>query len=137
MDGATFKEADVMAKRRVMVVEDEPIIREFVCELLSAEGYEIEDYESADEAFGCLKDHADKIDLLITDIRMPGELDGADLTNLVLDQWPSIRVIVMSGHETPETAGIASRVAFLPKPWSIGQLIDSVQDVTAFQPVAH
>ncbi|MFF7706624.1 response regulator [Pseudomonas sp. NPDC007930] len=140
MAGAIFKETELLGgiheARRVLVVEDEPIIREFVCELLAGEGYEAEACENADLAMASLLDHADRFNLMITDIRMPGSIDGAELTNRVLSQWPNIPVIVMSGHETPETAGIANQVAFLPKPWSIGQLIDSVNKVTC-EPARH
>lgn len=135
MHGAIFRESEsrgpLQPRGKALVVEDEPIIREFVCELLVGEGFETEACETADQALDCLTDHGNQFQLLITDIRMPGTLDGAELTNRVLSQWPTIPVIVMSGHETPETAGIADQVEFLPKPWSIGQLIDSVEKVTA------
>jgi len=60
---------------------------------------------------------------------MPGSLDGAQLANLVCQRWPDMPIIVMSGYETPSTASIKCKVRFLPKPWSIGQLIDTVNGV--------
>jgi DNA-binding NtrC family response regulator len=57
---------------------------------------------------------------------MPGSIDGAELTERVHRQWPKLPIIVMSGHETPETVNIANDVAFLPKPWTIGKLTDEV-----------
>ncbi|MBD1553893.1 response regulator [Pseudomonas sp. C2L12B] len=126
------------AQRRVLVVEDEPIIRDFVCEVLGLEGFETEACESADQALDCLEDHAERFQLLITDVRMPGSsMDGAELTDRVLVQWPMIPVIIMSGHGMPETARIADQVEFLPKPWTMGQLINSVEKLTAAEPARH
>jgi DNA-binding NtrC family response regulator len=113
----------------VLVVDDEPVIRDFVCEILEAEGMTTVPMETADSAAEYLNEHVDKIDILITDIRMPGSMDGAALANLVASKWPQIPIIVMSGYETPATASIRYKVRFLPKPWSIGQLLDSVSGV--------
>jgi DNA-binding NtrC family response regulator len=109
----------------VMVVEDEQIIREFVCEILQFEGFDTVEYGTADDAWKAFGEGVD-IKLLITDIRMPGDMDGAQLTERVHTQWPKLPIIVMSGHETPETVNIANDVAFLPKPWTIGKLTDEV-----------
>ncbi|MNN77390.1 hypothetical protein D3C81_1938460 [compost metagenome] len=64
--------------------------------------------------------------LLLTDITMPGEINGAGLANLVGERWPDKPVMVMSGYETPETSGVKHPVAFIKKPWAIGQLLDCV-----------
>ncbi|GGJ96694.1 response regulator [Pseudomonas matsuisoli] len=113
----------------VLVVDDEPVIREFVCEILEGEGMTAVPMESADTAAAYLNEHVEDVDILITDIRMPGSMDGAGLANLVANKWPQIPIIVMSGYETPATASIRCKVRFLPKPWSIGQLLDSVSGV--------
>ncbi len=105
----------------VMVVEDEPTIREFVCEILESEGFSTVDYETADDAWKAFGEGVN-VNLLITDIRMPGTMDGAQLTRQVHTEWPALPIIVMSGHETPETADIGDDITFLPKPWTIGNL---------------
>jgi DNA-binding NtrC family response regulator len=113
----------------VLVVEDEEVIREFVRELLDGEGMNVITAESADVAHALLQDKAADIDLLITDIRMPGSMDGAQLANYVGSTYPDIPIIVMSGYDTPATASIKYKVRFLPKPWSIGQLLDAVSGI--------
>lgn len=113
----------------VLVVDDEPVIREFVCEILEGEGMTAVPMDNADSAAAYLGEHVEDIDVLITDIRMPGSMDGAQLANLVAEKYPQIPIIVMSGYETPATASIRYKVRFLPKPWSIGQLLDSVSGV--------
>jgi DNA-binding NtrC family response regulator len=111
----------------ILVVEDEPIIREFVCEMLQLEGYATEAVENADLALEILNDRAEVVKLLLTDIRMPGSMDGAGLSNVTHDKWPGIPILVMSGHETPESSGVIHPVTFLRKPWTIGQMLDGVE----------
>ena len=110
----------------ILVVEDDPLILEFLCEILQEEGFKVEPHTSADAASLYLEQHAQQVALLLTDITMPGTLNGADLANLVGDRWPDKPVMVMSGYETPETSGVKHSVAFIKKPWAIGQLLDCV-----------
>ena len=110
----------------ILVVEDDPLILEFLCEILQEEGFKVEPYTSADAASIYLKEHAEQVALLLTDITMPGTMNGADLANLVGDRWPEQPVLVMSGYETPESSGVKHPVAFIKKPWTFGQLLDCV-----------
>jgi len=65
---------------------------------------------------------------LLTDITMPGKLNGADLANLFGDRWPDKPIMIMSGYETPESSGVRHAVSFIQKPWALGQLLDCVQN---------
>ena len=118
--------ANEQQKGLILVVEDESIIRDFVCEILADEGFSTHALESADEAAKFLDEHADRVALLLTDILMPGTLNGADLANLSGNKWPQIPILIMSGHETPESSGVQHSVTFIRKPWSFGQLLDGV-----------
>jgi DNA-binding NtrC family response regulator len=102
------------------------LILEFLCEILQEEGFKVEPQTSADAAKLYLEKHAPEVALLLTDITMPGEINGAGLANLVGERWPDKPVMVMSGYETPETSGVKHPVAFIKKPWAIGQLLDCV-----------
>lgn len=113
----------------LLVVDDEPLVADFVTEILEPEGFNIIAADSADAALSLLEKEDANIDILLTDIRMPGSMDGAQLANLVWQRWADMPIIVMSGYETPSTASIKCKVRFLPKPWSIGQLIDAVNGV--------
>lgn len=119
-------------RQTIMVVEDEKLIRDFVCEMLHDEGFDTVDYETADEAWEAFGGGL-HVNLLITDIRMPGEIDGAQLTHRVHREWPDLPIIVMSGHETKETADIAQELTFLPKPWGIATLTDMVMKAIVTQ----
>ncbi|MCU1761005.1 response regulator [Pseudomonas sp. 14P_8.1_Bac3] len=111
----------------ILVVEDDPLILEFLCEILQEEGFTVEPQISADAAAGYLEQHADNVALLLTDITMPGKLNGADLANQFGDRWPDKPIMIMSGFETPETSGVRHEVSFIKKPWALGQLLDCVE----------
>ncbi|MFP3632213.1 response regulator, partial [Burkholderia sp. SIMBA_045] len=65
----------------ILVVEDDPLILEFLCEILQEEGFVVQPQTSADAASAYLEQHSDNVRLLLTDITMPGKLNGADLAN--------------------------------------------------------
>jgi CheY-like chemotaxis protein len=72
----------------ILVVEDDPLILEFLCEILQDEGFVVQPQISADAASAYLEQNADNVRLLLTDITMPGTLNGADLANQFGDRWP-------------------------------------------------
>jgi DNA-binding NtrC family response regulator len=111
----------------ILVVEDDPLILEFLCEILQEEGFVVEPHVSADAASAYLEQHANNVGLLLTDITMPGTLNGADLANLFGDRWPDKPIMIMSGFETPESSGVRHEVSFIKKPWALGQLLDCVE----------
>ncbi|VVN65502.1 response regulator [Pseudomonas fluorescens] len=111
----------------ILVVEDDPLILEFLCEILQEEGFVVKPQPSADAASAYLEGHSNEVRLLLTDITMPGKLNGADLANQFGDRWPDKPIMIMSGFETPETSGVRHPVSFIKKPWALGQLLDCVQ----------
>ncbi|WP_032627181.1 response regulator [Pseudomonas syringae] len=111
----------------VLIVEDEPMIRDFVQEILEFEGgFRTESVENADQALEYLQNHAHEVSLLLTDVRMPGSMDGIALANLVAGKWPAMPIVVMSGHGTPGSDQLPPDVLFIAKPWTITQLLDGV-----------
>ena len=112
----------------ILVVEDDPLILEFLCEILQDEGFVVQPQTSADAASQYLEQHAQDVRMLLTDITMPGKLNGADLANLFGDRWPDKPIMIMSGFETPESSGVRHAVSFIKKPWALGQLLDCVQN---------
>jgi DNA-binding NtrC family response regulator len=118
---------DHLAGGLILVVEDDPMILEFLCEILQDEGFVVEPHVSADAASEYLEQHANEVVLLLTDITMPGKRNGADLANEFGDRWPDKPIMIMSGFETPESAGVRHAVSFIKKPWALGQLLDCVE----------
>lgn len=111
----------------ILVVEDDPLILEFLCEILQEEGFAVEPQISADAASIYLEENSNRVSLLLTDITMPGKLNGADLANQFGDRYPDKPIMIMSGFETPETSGVRHEVSFIKKPWALGQLLDCVE----------
>ncbi|OOG15073.1 response regulator [Pseudomonas sp. B21-040] len=118
----------------ILVVEDDPLILEFLCEILQDEGFVVEPQISADAASMYLEQHANDVCLLLTDITMPGTLNGADLANQFGDRWPDKPIMIMSGFETPQSSGVKHSVSFIKKPWAIGQLLDCVDGALKSKP---
>jgi DNA-binding NtrC family response regulator len=118
----------------ILVVEDDPLILEFLCEILQEEGFVVQPQTSADAASVYLEQHSDNVRLLLTDITMPGKLNGADLANQFGDRWPDKPIMIMSGFETPESSGVRHPVSFIKKPWALGQLLDCVKDALKSKP---
>ncbi len=107
----------VESKPRIMVVEDEFLVRLTLSEALADEGFDVVEAGTADEAFELLQ-HDATIVLLLTDIQLPGRLNGLSLVKLVRETRPDLPAIYMSGG--PDTMAGSSRTdrdAFIRKPY--------------------
>jgi DNA-binding NtrC family response regulator len=110
----------------ILVVDDDDVIRDTLCELLSQE-YSCQTAETAEEALAKLQ--AQPFDVVLTDISMPG-LSGMELLNKVLQLYPGTSVIMISGLSDEEQAqSLISQGAFdyLLKPFRLEVVEDSVK----------
>ena len=101
----------------ILLVEDETLIRTVLAMDLEDAGYNIAEAGSADEALGILQCSTD-IGLVVTDVKMPGSMNGLELAAWVRQHMPSAKVVVMSGYvheDVVETA--ATFDAFVKKPF--------------------
>lgn len=106
----------------IMIVEDEFLIRASLAEYLRALGYRVIEAFNAEEALIVI-DKATP-DLIITDVRMPGAIDGLGLLARVREEHPGLPVIVASGHLEAELAIAGGAAAFLPKPFTYNAVVD-------------
>lgn len=113
-----------MGAQNVLIVEDEIVLRMFIADGLRDEGYEVFEAGNADEALTILGAGI-KIDLLLTDVRMPGTMDGIGLALHSKREAPLRPVIISSGHIAPDDANRAD--AFLRKPYSTTDLLGHVE----------
>ncbi len=120
----------IVAKATVLLVEDEAMIRLLGTEVLEDAGYTVIEAANADEAVALLSQHSE-VQLLFSDIDMPGTMDGMALARLVHEKWPGIKLLLTSGKHQVEEAGIPDHGRFLAKPWTLGQLIGKVTTVLA------
>lgn len=81
---------------KILVVDDELMIRKILLRMLKAEPYTLFDASDAEEAIQLFTEHT-AIDLLITDLRLPGAMSGSQLAKELVQRQPSMRVIIISG----------------------------------------
>jgi CheY-like chemotaxis protein len=113
-EGRASERKDVMGKQTILVVEDEVMIRMLMSDVLRDEGYLVIEAANGDEGKDLLlSGHG--IDLIVTDVRMPGQTDGVQLAALAKSLEPSRPVVVVSGHLPPAAANSADE--FIPKPY--------------------
>ena len=118
----------------VMIVEDEPAVRNFVAAALRNEGYQLLVAASAEEAARVSGAHEGQIDLLLTDAIMPGK-SGIELANAMVAERPGLPVIIMSGYtkETLSVKGLTDPVNLLRKPFSPTELRRRIRAVLEHQ----
>ena len=107
-----------MSRERILVVDDDNLSREFLCEAARALGFRAESASSAEQALRRLEDETP--DLVLTDLRMPG-MDGLELVRTIQDKCPGLPTVVVTAHGTVETAVTAISEGaqdFLMKPCS-------------------
>jgi CheY-like chemotaxis protein len=113
----------------VLVVEDEWLVRALIVETLREAGCAVTEAASADEAVRALKASAPP-DILVTDVRLPGTMNGLALAESVRRTLPRMKVIVTSGHAAPEDAARVAH-AFLAKPFALRELVIEVRALAA------
>lgn len=113
------------ARARILVVEDEPLVRFAIAEALRDEGASVIEAATADEAWRYLAG-GEPVDLIFTDHRMPGSMTGAQLAVQVRRQYPSVEVVVTSGaFDASEWTEPIKKKPYLPTK-TAGQLMQLV-----------
>jgi two-component system cell cycle sensor histidine kinase/response regulator CckA len=122
----------------ILLVDDEPDLRETARDILADEGYRVLEAGDAEEALRLARESREPIDLLLTDVVMPGK-HGHELAAELKAARPELKVLYMSGfalvqaqHEMLETkAGLEPGSPLLPKPFSPDALVKKVSEVLA------
>lgn len=120
-------ESDRWSKNRssVLVVEDEVIIRLMLSQSLRDVGYNVIETSNADEALIVFE--ATLPDIIVTDVRMPGSVDGMGLCATVRTYYPELPVIIVSAHLDTNVAETDPHTQFLPKPYSVVEIVEVIQ----------
>jgi CheY-like chemotaxis protein len=106
----------------VLVVEDEVLISDTVCDTLKAGGFNVCHAETADAAWRYLQS-GHEIDVLFTDINLPGEIDGAELAARARELRPELPIVYASGrHTSSDFGGLVPRSVFLNKPYNLSEV---------------
>ena len=118
--------SDIHTKKPVVVVaEDEELLRTITAETLEDAGYQVIEAPNADAALEILKQRSD-VQVLFTDIQMPGALDGLDLARVVHERWPNVLLLITSGNPCPSRDAVPDDGRFLRKPYSAAQVIGEI-----------
>ena len=118
-----------MPPGRVLVVEDDDLVRSLAVESLLDEGFEVVEAADGDIALKHLEGHA-RFNVLLTDVRMPSRLDGIDLVVHARRLEPDISVIVVSGyapHLKDRLETLDPPVMFLSKPYRSAEIVAAVR----------
>lgn len=105
----------------VLIVEDEALVRWDLAGTFGDAGFRTREAASAEEAIKILEDDA-SIAIVMTDIEMPGTMDGLMLARYIRERWPSIFIIICSGRVTPLKTDMPRDAAFIEKPYNAKQL---------------
>jgi len=113
----------------ILLVEDESIVREVTREVLKHAGYTVLESGSAKEALHLARQHAGRIDLLLTDVVMPG-MNGADLACHLQSMQPDLITILMSGYAQNDIAQTINRTAaiHIQKPFTVNILLTRISE---------
>ena len=111
----------------VALVEDEPLVRDLAASELTDRGFKVIEFPSADAALPWLEDHGGNLSVLVTDVQMPGKLNGLQLVDILNYLWPDLAVLVTSGGPLVNPSALPPRARFVAKPWLPTDLAARVQ----------
>jgi DNA-binding NtrC family response regulator len=105
----------------ILIVDDEALIRMTVSDYLQERGFKVLEASNAAEAIGVIRSSRTSIDLVFSDVRMPGDLDGFGLSTWIRKNRPELPVILTSGDARKSAAAeaICPEVPFLAKPFDL------------------
>jgi CheY-like chemotaxis protein len=121
-------------KATILLVEDEAAVREFAAAVLLQDGHSVLQAHSGDKAIEVWRWHSARIDLLLTDVALPGDFSGPQLGAMLLDLKPELRVIFVTGYarETVEAASVGGPPPLvLSKPFTPRSLLRAVREAMA------
>ena len=116
---------------QVLVIDDDPLVREMLAETLAEEGIEVDGLANAEDALVLLG--ANQVpDVLVTDVDLGARLTGLDLARIALERHPGVEIILISGKPLDEGKGVPGRrERFLRKPFPPAALAAAIREAAA------
>ncbi|MBI5633095.1 MAG: sigma-54-dependent Fis family transcriptional regulator [Nitrospirae bacterium] len=118
-----------MSKGKILVIDDEDIVRISCSRSLVPEGYELKMAKNGPEGLKMLEE--EPFDLVLTDLKMPN-MDGIEVLGTIKEKWPKTDVVIVTGYQTVETAVKAIKLGafdYIEKPFTPDSLIATVANV--------
>ncbi len=129
-DAADAKTEPMPRCPRILIVEDEFLIRMTLAEALAGEGFDVVEAADGDEAADLLRSQS-PFDLVLTDLQLPGRLHGADIARLARAQAPQTPVIFMSGRAMSVGTSGSAQDLCIAKPYLPSEVCAAVRRMTA------
>jgi CheY-like chemotaxis protein len=114
----------------ILIVEDEAFVRLLGAGMLAHAGFKVIEAADGDEALELLEAESD-VQLLFTDVNLPGIIDGMALVRQVHERWPRIGIIVVSGQASPQPGELPPGCLFHRKPYDEASVIRHAHELTA------
>ena len=121
--------------RAVLIVEDDAELRSLTAALLKDEEIDTIECESAEAALAVMLIGGQEVAMIFADIRLPGVMDGVDLSWEVKLRWPLLPIILTSGHPLERIRELPPGVAYMPKPWQPLNVLIAAEQASA--PARH
>ncbi|MGB8067523.1 MAG: response regulator [Pseudolabrys sp.] len=121
--------------RAVLIVEDDAELRSLTAALLEDEEIDTIECESAEAALAVMLIGGREVAMIFADIRLPGAMDGVDLSWEVKLRWPLLPIILTSGHPLERIRELPPGVAYMPKPWQPLNVLIAAEQASA--PARH
>ncbi|MFL5257047.1 MAG: response regulator [Rhodopila sp.] len=128
--------AQAVAQGTVLVVDDEPPVRMLISDVLIDLGYAVKVAWDGPSALQTLSAH-DRVDLLVTDVGMPGGMNGRQLADAAREQRPGLKVLFITGYADTILSGkglLGTGMAVMTKPFAISDLAAKIRDMMANDP---
>jgi len=118
-----------MSKGKILVIDDEDIVRLSCSRSLVPQGYELKMAKNGPEGLKMLEEET--FDLVLTDLKMPN-MDGIEVLGTIKEKWPKTDVVIVTGYQTVETAVKAIKIGafdYVEKPFTPDSLLATVANV--------
>ena len=116
----------------ILLVEDEVLVRMVAADVLEDAGFTVLESTNAEETLRLLETRPD-VQVLFTDVNMPGALDGLGLAQAVHERSPEVGILIGSGRIRPSPAELPLGARFIAKPYAPSALTDAVRAVARGQ----
>ena len=113
----------------VLLVEDELLVRMTAADTLEEAGFQVLEAADADIAMAVLEARSAEVQVLFTDVDMPGSMDGMELAEQVHARWPHVRLLISSGYAQPQPDEIPDHGRFVPKPYRGATIVRQIHEL--------
>lgn len=124
------QEPEPSGKPTILVIEDEPVLLSLARMVLENSGYHVLEASSGDEALKLWQQKKDTVDLVLTDMVMPGSLSGPQVAQMMRADNPTLQIIYSSGYSMDsmvDSTGDTDPKSYLPKPYVPSTLIKAIK----------